>query len=95
MDFGAGDLGFIWENDPAKRKAVAKKILPRFSTKALKSMEPTVHSYMDLFISKELGSEPEGILMNDVGVDQPTPIRRTHSNLVPQVGSLVVCGYSC
>ncbi|KAK0705863.1 cytochrome P450 [Lasiosphaeria miniovina] len=43
MDFGAGDLGFIWESDPAKRKAMAKKILPAFSAKAIKEKEPLVH----------------------------------------------------
>ena len=69
MDFGAGDLGFIWESDPAKRKAVAKKILPAFSRKATKAKEATVHKWMDLFISrmKELGNAPEGLDMNDVG----------------------------
>jgi hypothetical protein len=68
MDFGAGDLGFIWENDPVKRKAVGRKILPAFSTKAIKGMEPIVHMYMDIFVSrmKELGGTPEGLLMNDV-----------------------------
>ena len=69
MDFGAGDLGFIWESDPIKRKAVGKKILPAFSSKASRSMEPIVHMYMDIFVSKmkELGGTPEGLLMNDVG----------------------------
>jgi len=69
MDFGAGDLGFTWESDPVKRKAVARKILPAFSSKSIRSMEPIVHKYMDSFISKmkELGETPEGLLMNDVG----------------------------
>lgn len=68
MDFGAGDLGFIWENDPAKRKEVARKILPAFSTNATKAKEPTVQKYMDYFVSRmqELGGSPEGLLMNDV-----------------------------
>ncbi|KAM7193008.1 Cytochrome P450 [Rhypophila sp. PSN 637] len=75
MDFGAGDLGFIWENDPAKRKAVAKKILPAFSSKATRDKEPVVHQYIDLFVDKmkELGNRPEGLLMNDwtlwLGID--------------------------
>ncbi|KAK3317993.1 cytochrome P450 [Apodospora peruviana] len=75
MDFGAGDLGFIWENDPAKRKAVAKKILPAFSSKAIRQKESVVQAYMDLFVDKmkELGSRPDGLLMNDwvlwLGVD--------------------------
>src|SRR5688572_4887662 len=68
MDFGYGDLGFIWESDPAKRKAVAKKILPAFSSKAIRTKEPLVHMYLDLFVSrmKELGGKPEGLQMNDV-----------------------------
>jgi hypothetical protein len=68
MDFGAGDLGFIWESDPAKRKAVAKKILPAFSSKAIKEKEPIVHKYLDIFVSRmgDLGSKPEGLNMNDV-----------------------------
>ncbi|CAG8982560.1 hypothetical protein HYALB_00007276 [Hymenoscyphus albidus] len=67
MDFGAGDLGFIWENDPAKRKAVGRKILPAFSTKASKSMEPLLHHYIDLFVERmgALRGNKEGALMND------------------------------
>ncbi|TVY85265.1 Cytochrome P450 monooxygenase aclL [Lachnellula suecica] len=67
MDFGAGDLGLIWESDPIKRKAVAKKILPAFSTKSLKAMEPIMHEYMDLFVTKmkQFGGKPDGLLMND------------------------------
>jgi hypothetical protein len=52
MDFGAGDLGYIWEKDPTKRRAVAKKILPAFSNKATKAKEPVVHAYMNLFVSR-------------------------------------------
>ena len=68
MDFAAGDLGFIWENDPAKRKAVAKKILPAFSGKAIREKEPIVHNHIDLFVSKmkEIGGGKDGLLMNDV-----------------------------
>ncbi|CRG91780.1 Cytochrome P450 3A2 [Talaromyces islandicus] len=67
MDFGAGDLGFIWEKDPAKRSVVAKKLLPAFSPKAIREKEPVVHTHMDRFVSKmkELGSAPEGLIMND------------------------------
>lgn len=70
MDFGAGDLGFIWENDPAKRKETGKKILPAFSSKATKAKEPVVQEYMDCFVSKmmELGGRPEGLLMNEVSI---------------------------
>ena len=73
MDYGIGDLGMIWETDPAKRKAVGKRILPAFSPKANRSKEPTMHQYMDLFMSrmKELGGTPEGLKMNDVGGHVP------------------------
>ncbi|KAI1079391.1 isotrichodermin C-15 hydroxylase [Whalleya microplaca] len=66
MDFGTGDLGFIWENDPVKRREVAKKVLPAFSTKASKAKEPTVQMYINMFVDKmkELGSAPEGIDLN-------------------------------
>ncbi|KAI0394404.1 cytochrome P450 [Xylariaceae sp. FL0594] len=61
MDFDAGDGGFIWEQDPVKRKEVAKKILPAFSTRALKAKEPTVQMYTDLFIEKmKLHANDEG-----------------------------------
>lgn len=68
MDFGTGDLGFIWENDPVKRREVAKKVLPAFSTKALKAKEPTVQMYINMFVDrmKELGSTSEGINLNQV-----------------------------
>ncbi|KAI1394963.1 isotrichodermin C-15 hydroxylase [Hypoxylon fuscum] len=66
MDFGTGDLGFIWEIDPVKRREVAKKVLPAFSTKAIKAKEPTVQMYINLFVDKmkELGSAQEGIDLN-------------------------------
>ncbi|KAH8161305.1 hypothetical protein CIB48_g6938 [Xylaria polymorpha] len=66
MDFGVGDGGFIWEQDPVKRREVAKKILPAFSTKAIKAKEPTVQEHIDLFITKmkTVGNEPGGVNLN-------------------------------
>lgn len=63
-----GDKGFIWESDPAKRREVAKKLLPAFSTKAIKAKEPTVHKYVDLFVNKikELGCKGDGVEINEV-----------------------------
>ncbi|KAI0101914.1 isotrichodermin C-15 hydroxylase [Nemania sp. FL0031] len=63
MDFGAGDLGFIWEADPVKRREVAKRLLPAFAPKATKAKEPTVHYYIDLFVErmKEIGSKGDGV----------------------------------
>jgi hypothetical protein len=68
MDFGAGDLGFTWELDPIKHRAVAKKFLPAFSTKAIKGMEHVIHIYVDLFMSriKSIGEKSDGLLINDV-----------------------------
>lgn len=68
MDFGVGDKGFIWESDPVKRREVAKKLLPAFSTKAIKAKEPTVHKYIDLFIHKmkDLGGKDDGVDINEV-----------------------------
>lgn len=66
MDFGAGDMGFIWEEDPAKRREVAKKILPAFSTKAIKAKEPTVQMYIDSFVDKmkQFGDASNGVDLN-------------------------------
>jgi hypothetical protein len=68
MDYGLGDLGFIWETDPAKRKQSGKKILPAFSSKANKSKENLMHMYMDLFMTRmrDLGNTAQGLKMNDV-----------------------------
>jgi hypothetical protein len=68
MDFGAGDGGFIWEQDPVKRREVAKKILPAFSTKAIRAKEPIVHQYIDFFVEKmkSIGGRSEGVDMNTV-----------------------------
>ncbi|KAI0484977.1 isotrichodermin C-15 hydroxylase [Xylariaceae sp. FL0804] len=66
MDFGTGDGGFIWEQDPVKRREVAKKILPAFSTKAIKAKEPTVHHHIDFFVEKmkQVGGGADGV---DIG----------------------------
>jgi hypothetical protein len=63
MDFGSGDLGITWETDPAKRRQVAKKVLPAFSSKAVRAKEPILHMYIDQFIDKmkAVGSEPNGV----------------------------------
>ncbi|KAH8899040.1 cytochrome P450 [Thozetella sp. PMI_491] len=55
--------GIIWEEDPVRHREVAKKLLPAFSGRALRSMEPMIHQYMDYFVSrmKELGSASDGV----------------------------------
>ena len=68
IDFGVGDQGFIWEQDPVKRREVAKKLLPAFSTKAIKAKEPAVHKHVDMFVTKmkELGGTDKGVDINEV-----------------------------
>ncbi|KAJ3578023.1 hypothetical protein NPX13_g2538 [Xylaria arbuscula] len=68
MDFGAGDGGFIWEQDPVKRREVARKILPAFSTKAIKAKEPIVQKSIDMFITKmkAVGDDPKGVQLSAV-----------------------------
>ncbi|KAI0154513.1 hypothetical protein GGR57DRAFT_104960 [Xylariaceae sp. FL1272] len=68
MEFGLKDGGFIWEQDAAKRKEVAKKLLPAFSHKAIRAKEPTVHHHIDLFVTKmkEKGHGTEGIDLTTV-----------------------------
>jgi hypothetical protein len=68
MDFGAGDGGYIWEQDPVKRREVARKILPAFSPKSIKAKEPVVHKHIDFFIDrmKDVGGRSEGVDMNKV-----------------------------
>ena len=70
MDFGVGDQGFIWEQDPVKRREVAKKLLPAFSTKAIKAKESTVHKHVDMFVTRmrELGGTDKGVDINEVSV---------------------------
>lgn len=72
MDFGAGDGGFTWQQDPAKHREVAKKVLPGFSTRALKAKEPIVYMYMDLFIEKmkEFGDRPGGVDITKVWFEE-------------------------
>jgi hypothetical protein len=75
MDFGAGDGGFIWEDDPVKRKKVAKKLLPAFGPKALKAKEPILHYYIDLFVQKmkRMGTQADGIEVTKVHLPRPIP----------------------
>ncbi|GAB1312667.1 Benzoate 4-monooxygenase cytochrome P450 [Madurella fahalii] len=63
IDLGGGDKGLTWETDPAKHRAIAKMIAPAFSVKAIKSKEPMMHKYVDLFVRKmsEVGSREGGI----------------------------------
>ncbi|KAK4107900.1 cytochrome P450 [Canariomyces notabilis] len=63
VDLGGGDKGLTWETDPAKHRDVAKRIAPAFSVKSIRSKEPTMHKYIDLFVWKmrEVGGQQGGI----------------------------------
>lgn len=78
MDLGDGDQGLTWEKDPVKHRAVAKKVAPAFSPKALRSKEPTMHKYIDLFVQKmrEVGEQKGGIELKKVS--QGCGIRSTN-----------------
>ena len=57
------DNGISFERDPARHKQLTKKLAGAWSAKSLKAMEPTMHSYIDLFIQKmkEEGTTEEGV----------------------------------
>lgn len=57
------DDGISFERDPAKHRRLAKKLAGAWSAKSLKTMEPTMHSYIELFIRKmeEIGNSEDGI----------------------------------
>ena len=57
------DDGISFERDPARHRQLAKKLAGAWSAKSLKTMEPTMHSYIDLFIRKlkEVGDSEDGI----------------------------------
>jgi hypothetical protein len=55
---GANLGGIVWEEDPVRHRAVARKLAPAFSTKTTRALEPIVHKYVDYFIAR----------MSDIGV---------------------------
>jgi cytochrome P450 len=63
ISLGWADQGVTWETDPVKHRHKAKRLVPAFSAKSLKSKEPTIHKYTDFFVQKmtESGSRPEGV----------------------------------
>ncbi|KAJ8123392.1 hypothetical protein ONZ43_g650 [Nemania bipapillata] len=62
-DFGTGDGGISWEQDPVKHRKVAKRISPVFSTKSIKAKEHVLQMYVDMFVKRmqEIGGSKEGI----------------------------------
>jgi cytochrome P450 len=55
--------GLAWEEDPVRHREAAKKMLPAFSMRNMRAMEPVFTSYIEEFISKmrELGQAKEGV----------------------------------
>lgn len=62
-DFGTGDGGISWEQDPVKHRKVAKRISPVFSTKSIKAKEHVLQMYVDMFVRRmqEIGGSKEGV----------------------------------
>lgn len=66
-DFGDKHGGLVVERDPERHRVIAKRVSPAFSSRSIAAKEPTLHRYMDLFISQMelLGESPEGVDMAD------------------------------
>ncbi|KAI0482555.1 cytochrome P450 [Xylariaceae sp. FL0804] len=63
ISLGWPDQGLSWETDPVRHQQKAKKLLPAFSSKSLKTKEATIHKYIDIFVQsmKELGGGEQGV----------------------------------
>ncbi|PVI08698.1 cytochrome P450, partial [Periconia macrospinosa] len=57
------DDGLSFERAPAKHRQLVKKLAGAWGANSLKQMEPTMHSYIELFIRKmkEVGGRKDGI----------------------------------
>ncbi|KAK7961769.1 uncharacterized protein PG986_002594 [Apiospora aurea] len=66
-DFGDEHGGLVFEQDPERHRIIARKVSPAFSARSITAKEPTLHEYMDFFISQMelLGENPEGVNMTD------------------------------
>lgn len=63
ISLGWADQGITWETDPVKHRQKVKWLLPAFSAKSLKTKEPIIHKYIDIFVEKmkKIGGREEGI----------------------------------
>lgn len=59
--------GIAFEEDPVRHRQLAKQLAPAFSNRSLKTMEPTIHEHVDLFVQKmrTKGSCAEGVSLVD------------------------------
>ncbi|KAI4144474.1 MAG: hypothetical protein L6R39_004163 [Caloplaca ligustica] len=55
--------GIVWEDDPVRHRAVAKKLSPALSSRSIKALELVAHEHIDYFVAqmKEIGAEPLGV----------------------------------
>ncbi|RYC57486.1 hypothetical protein CHU98_g8726 [Xylaria longipes] len=72
-DFGTGDSGISWEQDPAKHRKVAKRISPVFSTKSIKAKEHVLQMYIDMLIwrMRKIGGSKEDVELPKLGERRP------------------------
>jgi hypothetical protein len=68
ISLGWADQGITWETDPVKHRQKVKWLSPAFSSKSLRSKEPIIHKYIDIFVEKmkRIGSRKEGIELRQV-----------------------------
>jgi len=66
QDIGDKELGFSWETDPEKHRAVAKIVHPAFAARFLALQEPALHEHVDFFIvrMREYGTGENGVELN-------------------------------
>lgn len=64
---GANLGGIVWEEDPVKHREIARKILPAFSPRSIRSFEPLRHKHMEYFIKRmtDIGARPAGVKFLD------------------------------
>ncbi|XXH01893.1 hypothetical protein Hte_008255 [Hypoxylon texense] len=64
---GANLGGIIWEEDPVKHHEVARKLLPAYSPRSIRSLEPLIHKHLNYFVERmeQLGTRHEGVNLVD------------------------------
>jgi hypothetical protein len=53
--------GILFERDPVRHRAVAKRLLPAFSSRSVKAKEGRVHKKIDFFVSQMRTLGKDGI----------------------------------
>lgn len=65
---GANLGGIVWEEDPVRHREVARKVLPAFSPRSIRTYEPVLHRHMDYFVER----------MRDIGARGASLVDWTH-----------------